>query len=138
MDYFSRYVEVANVSKDQTSKGIIKTLKEVFARHGIPEQMRSDNGPQYSSAAFAQFVKDWGIKDTTSSPKFPSSNGEVERAVKTVKDLLKKNGDHMKVLLSYRSTPLACGYSTAELLMGRKLRTTLPIVQSALHLSCPT
>ena len=94
--------------------------------------MRSDNGPKYSSAEFAKFVKDWGIKHTTSSPKFPSSNGKLEQAVKTFKDLLKKNGDHMKALLSYRSTSLACSHSPAELLMGRKLRTTLPMVQSAL------
>jgi len=137
VDYFSRYVEVANVNKSQTSSEVIKNLKEVFARHGIPEQIRSDIGPQYSSAEFAQFVKDWGVKHTTSSPKFSSSNGEVERAVKTVKGLLKKDGDHMKALLSYRSTPLACGYSPAELLMGRKLRTTLPVLPSSLAPKLP-
>lgn len=132
IDYFSRYIEVAKVSHSQTSQEIIRNLKEVFARHGIPERIRSDNGPQYSSAEFAQFVKDWNIKHVTSSPKFPSSNGEVERGVKTVKSLLKKGGDHSKALLSYRSTPLACGYSPAELLMGRKLRTTLPMAPSNL------
>ena len=132
IDYFSKYVEVANISKSQTSKEVITKLKDVFSRHGIPEQIRSDNGPQYASADFAQFVKDWGIKHVTSSPKFPSSNGEVERGVKTVKSLLKKGGDQAKALLSYRSTPLACGYSPAELLMGRKLRTTLPTAQAAL------
>lgn len=134
VDYFSRYVEVANVTKSQTSGEIIKKLKEIFARHGIPEQLRSDNGPQYASAEFAQFAKNWGIKHITSSPRFPRSNGEVERAVKTVKSLLKKGDvdDCTRALLSYRSTPLAGGYSPAELLMGRKLRTTLPVMQSVL------
>ena len=125
IDYFSRYIEIVKVTKSQTSQEIIKGLKDVFARHGIPEQIRSDNGPQYSSA-------EWGIKNVTSSPKFPSSNGEVERGVRTVKSLLKKENDQPKALLSYRSTPLACGYSPAELLMGRRLRTTLPMLSTSL------
>jgi hypothetical protein len=51
----------------------------------------------------------------------------VERAVKTVKNILKKEQDPTKALLAYRSTPLASGYSPAELLMGRKIKSTIPI-----------
>ena len=92
----------------------------------ISREVRSDNGPQYASAEFTQFAKDWGFKHTTSSPRFQQANGEVERAVKTTKSLLKKEKDPTKGLLAYRSTPLACGHSPAELLMGRKIRTTVP------------
>ncbi|KXJ20592.1 Uncharacterized protein K02A2.6 [Exaiptasia diaphana] len=73
---------------------------------------------------FAQFTKEWGIKHSTSSPRYPQANGEVERAVRTVKSILKKENDPTKALLTYRSTPLASGHS-AELLVGRKPRTTI-------------
>lgn len=45
-------------------------LKAIFARHWIPEEVRSDNGPQYASAEFAKFTKEWGIKHYASSPRF--------------------------------------------------------------------
>ena len=63
------------------------------------------------------------------TPYHPHCNGEVERAVKTIKCLLKKSGDHYLALLAYRSTPLECGFSPAQLLMSRNLRTTLPMVR---------
>ncbi|CAC5421309.1 unnamed protein product [Mytilus coruscus] len=62
-----------------------------------------------------------------SSPRFAQSKGLAERSVQTIKNMLKKSEDQYNSLLSYRTTPLANGYSPAELLMGRKLRTLLPV-----------
>ena len=104
VDYFSRYIEVAAMQKTTKSHEVIRALKAIFARHGIPEEVRSDNGPQYASAEFTHFAKEWGFKHTTSSPRFPQSNGEAERAVETTKSLLKKEKDPSKGLLAYRST----------------------------------
>ncbi|UYV75780.1 hypothetical protein LAZ67_13001327, partial [Cordylochernes scorpioides] len=61
------------------------------------------------------------------------SNGMAEAGVKIAKLILKKNQDPSLGLLEYRSTPLENGYSPAELLMGRKLRTTLPIAPDNLN-----
>ena len=102
-------------------------MKSVFSRHGIPETVVTDNGPQYSSQEFAAFANQYGFTHTTSSPHFPQSNGHAERAVKTVKKLLKGAEDQYLALLSYRSTPLPwCGYSPAELSMGRRIRSDIP------------
>ncbi|VDI44154.1 Hypothetical predicted protein [Mytilus galloprovincialis] len=67
-----------------------------------------------------------------SSPRFAQSNGLAERSVQTIKNMLKKSEDQYNSLLSYRTTPLANGYSPAELLMGRKLRTLLPVAPKTL------
>ena len=126
VDYFSRYPEVHEL-KSTTSASVINHLKSTFSRHGIPEVVRSDNGPQFSSLEFARFSNSFEFQHLTSSPKYPQSNGQVERMVKTVKEMLQKSKDPYVALLSYRATPLPwCKLSPAELSMGRKVRTTVP------------
>ncbi|XP_033730104.1 uncharacterized protein K02A2.6-like [Pecten maximus] len=125
VDYFSRYIELAKLSST-TSPDIVLHLQSMFARHGIPETLVSDNGPQYASAVFQQFADKYGFIHRTSSPHHPQGNGETERAVQTVKRLFGGSKDSYLALLAYRATPLRCGHSPAELLMGRKIRTTLP------------
>ena len=126
MDYFSRYPEVSKL-QTTTSQTVINTLKEAFARHGIPETLRSDNGPQFASKEFKDFTKEYQFIHTTSSPYYPASNGQAEHMVKTVKSLLKNAEDPYIALLSHRATPLPwCGKSPAQLLMGRNIRSTLP------------
>lgn len=125
VDYFSRYIEVARLNVPSAAT-VIAAIKETFSRHGIPETVVSDNGPQYSSDLFKDFAAEYGFIHTTSSPRYPQANGEAERAVATIKGLWKGGGDKTKALLTYRATPLECGYSPAQLLMGRQLRTTLP------------
>ena len=122
VDYFSRFPEVVRLPSTTTS-AVIHAMKGVFARHGLPEMIRSDNSPQYSSQEFDDFAKSYNFKHVTSSPRYPQSNGLAERMVKTVKKLITLSPqDPQKVLLSYRTTPLSwCGHSPAELLMGRQL-----------------
>ena len=66
VDYFSRYPEIARLNST-TFRGITLALK-IFSWHGIPEQVRSDNGPQYSLAEFAEFSSSYGFKHITSVP----------------------------------------------------------------------
>ena len=132
IDYFSRFAEVTLLSKSTTSPDVITHLKSWFARHGIPDKAVSDNGPQFQASEFAKFADDYGFKHEPSSPKYPQSNGEVERAVKTVKSLLRKSTDPYLALMAYHSTPLENGYSPSELLFGRKIRTMVPVLPSNL------
>jgi transposase InsO family protein len=78
----------------------------VFARHRIPEEVRSDNGPQYSAVVQNLAM---GIQACDLKPRFPQSNGEVERGEQTVKKILSKEKDQAAGILAYRATPLACG-----------------------------
>ena len=79
VDYYSRYIEIAKLSA--LSSGVITHLKSIFARHGIPEIVISDNGPQYLSEMFTQFSKQYGFRHVTSSPRYAQANGEAEWAV---------------------------------------------------------
>ena len=99
VDYFSRWIEIARLS-NQTSEEVILHTHSMFARHGIPEVVVSDNGPQFSAELYAEFARQYGFEHITSSPYHPQCNGEAERAVKTMKCLLKKSGDHYLALLA--------------------------------------
>jgi transposase InsO family protein len=129
VDYLSRYFEIALLSST-TAISVITHLKSIFAKHGIPEKVISDNGPQYSAEQFSQFAKEWGFQHSTSSPKYPQSNGLAEKTVQTVKGLLtkaKQSGqDPYLAMLNYRTTPVDGVASPAQILMSRRLRTTLP------------
>ena len=126
VDYFSRFSIVKRLPST-TSNMVIEQLKSRFAQHGIPKVLRSDNGPQFVSTQFKEFTKNWSISHQTSSPRFAQSNGEVERCVQTVKNLISKSKDPYLALLAYRTTPLANGEAPCQLLMGRMLRSTIPV-----------
>ncbi|UYV79403.1 K02A2.6-like [Cordylochernes scorpioides] len=133
IDYYSRFPEMIQLDR-LTASVVVRSCKSIFARHGIPETVVSDNGTQFGAAReFANFARQYGFTHVTSSPRFPQNNGMAEAGVKIAKLILKKNQDPSLGLLEYRSTPLENGYSPAELLMGRKLRTTLPIAPENLN-----
>ncbi|KAG1940203.1 protein NYNRIN-like [Pimephales promelas] len=124
---------VAELPNAPWQKSVILHMKGFFARHRIPQCVVSDNGPQYDCEEFKEFAKHYGFRHVTSSLLYPQANGQAEKGVQIVKRLLKKAKDgktdpHL-ALLSYRAAPLECGASPAELLMKRKLRTTLPQLQ---------
>lgn len=136
VDAKSKWIEVFPMSST-TASAAIQALHFLFATHGLPEEVVSDNGPQFVALEMKEFLKSNGIRHCLSSPYHPASNGEVERAVRTFKESMKT----MKVepgsqaeklarfLLGYRSTPhTATGCTLAELLMGRRIRTRMDIM----------
>lgn len=88
-DYFSKFVEIAEL-KELSSLATVKLLKSFFTRFGIPKIVYSDNGPQYNSNMYRNFAKNWNFESKTSSPRFPQSNGMVEKHLQTVKYMLSK------------------------------------------------
>ena len=107
VDYFSNFWEIDSLGQDTSAKMVIRKLKAHFAHYGCPETVVSDNGPQYASAEFATFSKEW--EHTPSSSGNSQSNGQAESAVKTVKKLLRKAIDTKSyvqlAILDHRNTP---------------------------------
>ena len=68
----------------------VKSIKHIFAVHGIPITLISDNGPNYASVEFTDFSHDWDIQHVTSSPHHPKANGKAESAVKIMKSIISK------------------------------------------------
>ena len=110
----------------------------MFARFGIPEQLVSDNGPQFVSEEFKKFMTTNGIKHIKCAPYHPSSNGAAERMVQTLKLALKadhKSGVPLEhslanFLLHYRITPHSTtGVAPCILMMNHRLRTRLDLLK---------
>ena len=136
VDYYSKFPEIS-ILEDKTAATLILHFKSIFARHGIPLELVSDNMP-FSSAVFKRFAQDWGIKLNPSSPCYPQANGQSERFVQTLKGLLKKAADEGRdpylALLEYRASPFTgTDFSLAQLLYSRQLRSKLPATSSALR-----
>ena len=89
VDDFSQFFEVDYLI-ETSSDAVINKLKHHFARHGIPDTLVSDNGPQYSSHEFAKFAQKWQFSHEPVSPGNSKANGAAEAAVKICKNLMKK------------------------------------------------
>ncbi|XP_056891953.1 uncharacterized protein K02A2.6-like isoform X2 [Takifugu flavidus] len=129
VDYYSRYFKLDKLHST-TGPTVIRKLKAAFSRHGVPQTVVLDGGPQYSCKEFDTFAKEWEFTHITSSPYYPRSNGLAEKAVHIAKSLMEKakadKRDPYLSLLEYRNTPVDNFKSPAQLLMSRRLRSILP------------
>jgi hypothetical protein len=136
IDYYSDYFEIENLTAT-TSTAIINLLRAQFSRHGIPETLFSDNGPQFASSEFQKFVEKWKFEHITSSPYYSQSNGKAESVVNIAKRILtvaKETGeDPYLILLEQRNIPSAnIDYSPVQRMFSRRTRTLLPTVTEVL------
>lgn len=131
VDVFSDFFEVDHIGERASTKKLIWASKQHFSRYGIPVELHSDNGPQFASEEYNQFLSAWNVTHVTSSPYFAQSNGKAEAAVKVAKRLLKKclltAEDYHYGLLEIRNVPQHEGVSRAKKFFGRHLRSRLPL-----------
>ena len=137
VDYYSSFWEIDSLDKT-TSGAIVQKLKLHFARHRITETCVSDNGPQFTSTEFKEFSRQWNFVHVTSSPAYPQSNGKVEAAVNSAKNVMRKSRkartDPYLALLEYRNTPSqGLGTSPAQWLTSRFTKAQLPIIPRLLR-----
>jgi len=134
-DRFSGWIEIFSAPHGTAhagSKGLQAALRTLFATFGVPVELSSDGGPEFSATSTTEFLRNWGIKHRKSSAHFPQSNGRAEVAVKKAKRLLMNNisatgcldnDKFLRALLQTRNTPdQDSNLSPAQILFGRNLR----------------
>ncbi|XP_022784754.1 uncharacterized protein LOC111325247 [Stylophora pistillata] len=147
-DRLSGWVEVLSSTAGTTlagSAGVVRHLRSFFATFGVPEEISSDGGPEFTAKNTQDFLRLWRVRHRVSSASFPQSNGRAEVAVKTAKRLLMSNTgptgslDHdrfLRAILHLRNTP-DCNLSPAQIIFGRPLRDSLSFVNRLEKFSNP-
>ncbi|XP_054770983.2 uncharacterized protein K02A2.6-like [Lytechinus pictus] len=122
---------------NQGATGLISCLRRTFVTFGIPDELASDGGPEFTGAATRRFLKDWGIHHRLSSVAYPHSNCRAEVAVKSVKRLIMSNTSpagaldtdtFQRAMLQYRNTPdRDTRLSPAMCVFGHPIQDFIPI-----------
>ena len=135
VDRYSNWPVVEKASEG--ASGLIASLKNAFTTFGIPEELASDGGPEFTAFLMRAFLQNWGIHHRLSSVAFAHSNCRAELGVKSMKRLLSgntgpggslNNDAFRRALLQYRNTPdRETKLSPAMCLFGRHLRDFVPM-----------
>ncbi|CAA7013560.1 unnamed protein product [Microthlaspi erraticum] len=101
----------ANIRAEDVEKFV---WKNIICRHGLPYEIVTDNGTQFTSATFETFCTSWNIRLSKSTPRYAQGNGQAEATNKTILAGIKKWLQDKKgiwadeldgVLWSHRTTP---------------------------------
>ena len=146
VDRFSGWPHI--VASVSGAHGFCRALLSYFSTFGVPEELSTDGGPEFTASETAVLLGRWGVRHRLSSAYHPQSNGRAEVAVKFMKRLLLThvNADgefHTDAvaagLLQYRNTPdPETGLSPAQVVFGRSVRDLLPITPEATIFESPT
>ena len=140
-DRLSGWVDIFKAppgSPQSGAEGLMCCLRNVFAIFGVPEELSSDGGKEFTSGSTQAFFSRWGIHHRGSASYNPQSNGRAEVAVKTAKRLLHSNtgpsgslntDKFLRAILQLRNSPDPdCNLSPAQIIFGRPLRDALGFV----------
>jgi len=142
VDTATRYPEAVPL-RNIDAQTIAEALVDIFSRLGIPQEILSDRGTQFTSNIMNQVCKLLGIQQKFTTPYHPACNGLVERFNGTLKNLLKKVSDEhprkwdkylTSILFAYREVPQSSlGFSPFEMLFGRHVRGPLAILRELME-----
>ena len=134
IDAYTRYPEIAIV-KSTSAFTTINHLNRIFATHGLPSRVKTDNGPPFNSKEFKDYMSESGIFFTPVTPLWPQANAEAENFNKVLEKTIRTaqiegkdwKRELYRFLLNYRATPhTTTKHSPAKLLFNREIRTKLP------------
>ena len=143
VDEHSRFPEV-EIVHSTSARAAIPKLDKIFATHGIPKVVKTDNGPPFNSEDFSMFAKYLGFTHRKITPYWPEANGEAERFMKTLKKALRTSTAEGKpwrqelwrFMRQYRATPhVTTKVSPAKALFRRELDTELPSVRDLVDIN---
>ena len=133
----SKWTEVIEM-KSTTAAATTTQLRQLFSTYGLPEQVITNDGPQFSAGEFSSFLKSNGVKHIRCVPYHPSTNGAVECFIQTFKKAIRAGGTQgatfhqrfMNFILVYWSTPHSTtGVAPCVLFLNRELRTRFHLLK---------
>ncbi len=138
MDYATRYPEAVPLKSIEAER-IAEELVVMFSRLGIPREILTDLGSQFTSGIMKEVSRLLSIKQLVTTPYHPACNGLVERFNASLKSILKKICEEKPkdwdryvapILFAYREAPHdSTGFSPFELLYGRTVRGPMTILR---------
>ena len=142
-DAYSKWPEVIRMSSSTLASETTKVLLSLFSRHGLPDKLVSDNGPQFTSEVFKEFMSNCGILHIKTAPYHPQTNGEAKRLVQTFKNFIKR-ADHdksmnqtqideaiLKFLMTYRCTPHSgTEFTPSYLMLNRQIKNVFDLLRT--------
>ncbi|XP_062599512.1 uncharacterized protein LOC134261046 [Saccostrea cucullata] len=138
VDFATRYPEAVPLPSIETER-VAEALIDIFSRIGVPEEMLSDMGSQFTSSIMREVSRLLSLNQLTTTPYHPMTNGLVERFNGTLKQMLKRMcSDRPRdwdkyinpVLFAYREVPQeSLGFSPFDLVYGRHVRGPMGILK---------
>lgn len=138
VDAYSKWPEVVDMNTCTQATRVISEIAKIFARFGLARHLVTDNGRQFTSAEFKEFVKRNGIRHSFTAPSHPATNGAAEKFVETFKDKVKKiveSGRSLDdavclFLFDYRTTEhCTTGRSPASVMFKHNVRTRFDLLR---------
>ena len=139
VDMATRYPKAAAIPRIDTAT-VAEELVKMFCDVGIPNEILSDNGSQFTSDMMAEVQKLLSIRSITTTPYHAQCNGLCERYNGTLKQMLRrmiteqeKEWDRFiePLLFAYREVPTESlgGFSPFELIYGRTVRGPMSVLR---------
>ena len=138
VDYATRYPEAVALRRIDT-QAVAEALVDIYSRVGVPREVLTDNGGQFTSDLMKEVSRLLSIRQMTTTPYHPQCNGLVERFNGTLKAMLRKMCEEKPkdwdryinpLLFAYReAVQESTGFSPFELLFGRTVRGPLAILR---------
>ena len=139
VDAFSSWPELYVLENGTETKDVVSALDDLFGRFGNADRVVSDNGPQFKSWEFDNYMASKGIKHHNITAHYPQANSTVERFFRNLKKFVKVCNLEAKVvkeelttfLRMFRNTPSrATGRTPASLVLNYTPKLEVPSLEN--------